>query len=55
MIPANKFDPFVVHVKLPVVGNYAHYILAEEEMTNFVLAVFPSIFVPVMVAFIIQL
>ena len=54
MTPTDKLDQVVVVPKLPLVAEYAHYILDEEEMTNFVLALLPTIFEPVTMAFIIQ-
>ena len=54
MTPADKLDQVVVVPKLHLVAEYAHYILAKEEMTNFVLALLPTIFEPVAMAFIIQ-
>ena len=54
MTPADKLDQVFVVPKLPLVMEYAHYILVEEEMTNFVLALLPSIFEPITMDFIIQ-
>ena len=54
MTPTDKLDHVVVVPKLPLVAEYAHYILDEEEMTNFVLALLPTIFEPVTMDFIIQ-
>ena len=54
MTLAEKIYKVVVVPKIPLVAEYAHYILAEEEMTNFVLALLPSIFEPITMDFIIQ-
>ena len=40
MTPVDKLDQVVVVPKLPLVAEYAHYIIAEEERTNFVLLLF---------------